>query len=108
MLLQSRKLILEHAGFDVVSCEAERAVAKLREDPRAMHAAVIGQSIDLDDRIAIAQEMRRIAEHLAIVLMHYPGDRFDASVCDSVVETLSPPDALVRAVRRALRRRGWQ
>jgi hypothetical protein len=108
MLLQSRKLILEHAGFDVVACEAKDAIEKVRQEPLAIDGVVLCQSIELAERVAMAKAIRQIAGRIGIVLIHYPGDRFDARVCDSVVETLCPPDSLVRAVRGALKRRGQQ
>jgi DNA-binding response OmpR family regulator len=105
MLLHSRKLVLEHAGFDVLTCSPEDALEKLQEEPDTIQAAVLGQSVKLDERLSLAQEMRQISPNLAIVMMHYPEDRFDASLCDTVVETLSAPEVLARAVTRALKKR---
>lgn len=106
MLLQSRKLLLEHADFEVVSCKESDVLDELRRDPTQYDGALLGQSIRLDRRLDVARQMRRIAPDIAIVLMHFPEDRFDASVCDAVVETLSEPEALPRAMRRALKKRG--
>ena len=106
MLLNSRRLVLEHAGFDVVSCSVEHALGELRQRPTDFDAAVLGQSIQLSERLSMAREMRGIAPGIAIVFMHFPEDRFDASICDAVVETLSEPEVLARAVRRALKKRG--
>ena len=106
MLLHSRRLVLEHAGFRVESCHADEALAKLRENRDQFDGALLGQSIAVDDRLALAQEMREIAPDLAIIVLYFPEDRFDASVCDAVVETLSEPQVLARAVQRALRKRG--
>jgi DNA-binding response OmpR family regulator len=106
MLLNSRKLVLEHAGFQVESCQADEAVDRLRADAEAFDGALLGQSIGLERRIEIAHEMRQLAAELAIILVYFPEDRFDASVCDAIVETPSEPEAMARAVWRALKKRG--
>jgi two-component SAPR family response regulator len=106
MLLQSRKLLLEHADFDVVSCHESEVLDELRRDPAQYDAALLGQSIRLERRLDVARQMRKIAPDLAIVLMHFPEDRFDASMCDAVVETLSDPESLPKAIRRAMKKRG--
>jgi DNA-binding NtrC family response regulator len=105
MLLHSRKLVLEHAGFDVLSCSPDEALEKLQQETRTIQAVVLGQSVKLDERLSLARKMRQISPDLAIVMMHYPEDRFDASLCDTVVETLSAPEVLARAVTRALKKR---
>jgi DNA-binding response OmpR family regulator len=105
MLLHSRKLVLEHAGFDVVTCSPGDALEKLQEETDTIQAAVLGQSVRLEERLSLAENMRQISPNLAIVMMHYPEDRFDATLCDSVVETLSAPEVLARAVTRALNKR---
>jgi len=106
MLLQSRKLLLEHADFDVVSCNESEVLDELSSTPSEYDGALLGQSIRLERRLEVARQMREISPDIAIVLMHFPEDRFDATVCDAVVETLSEPEALPRAVRRALKKRG--
>jgi CheY-like chemotaxis protein len=105
VLLLTRTMLLERAGYRVVTCFARDALRKLREAKGEIAGAVLGQSINVEERIELAREMRQIAPDLAIVLVHLPGDRFDASICDAVVETLSAPESLVRAVQRALKRR---
>jgi DNA-binding NtrC family response regulator len=103
-LLSVRTLVLEHSGFAVVPCLPEKVLTTLSERDD-IQAVVLCHSIDLDERIELAEQMREASPNLAIVVMHRTNEAFDAANCDSVVESLAGPDALVRAVRRALKKR---
>jgi hypothetical protein len=104
-LLITRGLILEHSGFVVRAFSPEHATERLAEGDIRFDGALLCHSIDVEQRVALAGRIRAVAPNLAIILMHLPGDSFDASVCDAVVMAQAGPEALVRAVRRALRRR---
>jgi hypothetical protein len=104
-LLITRALILEHAGFVVRACSPERALPRLSEGDIRFDAVVLCHSIELDERVVLAERIRAGAPNLALVVMHLPGDHFDSSACDAVLMAQAGPEALVRAVRRALRRR---
>lgn len=104
-LLITRALILEHSGFVVRACSAERAIERLSEGDIRFDGALLCHSVVVDERVALAHRIRNVAPNLAIVLMNLPADHFDASVCDAVVMAQAGPEALVRAIRRALKRR---
>jgi hypothetical protein len=102
-LLRTRSLVLQKAGFEVILRLPEEALLTLRKRDD-IQGVVLCHSIDVDERVELAQQMREVSPKLAIVMMHKVTDTFDASDCDSVVESLVQPEILVAAVRRALKK----
>jgi len=104
LLLRTRQLVLEHAGFDVLSCPPDQALSLLHGNPGKIYAVVLGHSIGLDSRIGMAFLIREIEPNVGIVMIHMPWDFFDASACDAIVEAPADPEKLIRAVRRAVKK----
>lgn len=102
-LLSTRTLVLKEAGFQVIPLPPEQVVLTVRER-EDIQGALLCHSIDVDDRVELAQQLREVSPRIAIVMMRRPNESFDASDIDSVVECLPRPEILVAAVRRALKK----
>jgi hypothetical protein len=64
----------------------------------------LGQSVPLDERLAIAHWIRQNAPSVGVAMFHYPGESFDANDCDAVLAVPAHPERMIAAVQRALKK----
>jgi FixJ family two-component response regulator len=101
-LLRSRQLLLESAGFDVIShTDVEGTVPDFDYD---VQVCVLGQTIPLRRRLTLAAKIRERLPAVGIVFVYFGNETFDASNLDSLVRTPADPDKLITAVERAIRK----
>lgn len=101
-LLRSRELLLESAGYAVIShTDVEEAVPDFDYE---IDVCVLGQTIALRRRLTLAATIRERLPHVGIVFIYFGNETFDASALDALVRTPADPDKLIIAVQRAMKK----
>ena len=102
----TRNMILERAGYQVIAIddpgEAERIFKTSVVD-----AVVFGDSINGEQRLALARTFKAVNSTVPIVALNKTGgSRMPAGLIDEQLESLGDPHLLVEALNRALSRDG--
>jgi DNA-binding NtrC family response regulator len=101
-LLRSRELLLESAGYGVIShTDIEEAVPDFDYE---IDACVLCQTVPLRRRLTLAATIRERLPHVGIVFIYFGNETFDASALDALVRTPADPDKLIIAVQRAMKK----
>ncbi len=103
-LLRSRQMVLESAGWQVVTTtDTMDALRWLAEQD--FHVVVMGHSIPAAERVSLAQKMKILKSHVPIVMVCIEGDNaFRTEVADARVGSLDGPVVLINAIRRVTQR----
>jgi len=97
----SRQLILERAGFEVVSASSlEDAVAICQN---AFALFILGQTSSPDEQVRLARILRKKSPGIPLLELHSHGTPY-VPKSDYSVETLDGPEALVLTVQRILQK----
>lgn len=103
-LLHSRQMVLESAGWHVVTTmDTMDALRWLAEQD--FHVVVMGHSIPAAERVSLAQKMKLIKPDVPIVMICIQGDdAFRREFADARVGSLDGPVVLINAIRRLTQR----
>ncbi len=98
----TRNLILERAGYNVVSAsDPEEATAIFTS--KVVHAVIVGDSLQSDQRLELARTFKRLNQAVPIVVLSKTsGTQVPASLVDEQLESLGDPRLLLEALARLL------
>ena len=103
LVLETRNLIIKSAGYEVVTTQ-ETGAALLWLHNQHFDAAVIGDQIDLVERVSIARQAKAAALEVPLVVFARTWAEVQTLVpiADYVVEGLGAPADFVNALRTAV------
>lgn len=101
-VLETQKALLESAGWDVVvttdDVEAILLVASRRAD-----LVLLGDSIDLTERLFMCQTLKKMNASLMLVLLERDrGEIAHSAGADAILESLSAPSILLKTINNLL------
>jgi len=102
-VLRTRNLVLQSAGYEVVTTrDSDEFIHLLADEP--FDAVVLGDSIDLDARIQLAGKCRQCKPHIPLlVFFKTPAEAQQLLPhAHSLIGSLDGPERLLDAVRAAL------
>jgi CheY-like chemotaxis protein len=98
----TRNLILERAGYKVISASDPEEAAAIFTS-KAVHAVVVGDSLEADQRLELARKFRQLNRSTPIVVLSKSsGTQIPASLVDEQLESLGDPRLLLEALARLL------
>ncbi len=98
----TRKLILEHAGYQVLSTDNPGEAARIFSGS-VVHAVVFGDSIRAEECLELARTLRRLNQTAPIIaLSKSSGTQFSTGVVDEQLETLGDPQLLLETLQRMI------
>jgi DNA-binding NtrC family response regulator len=99
--LITRNLILERAGYEVISTMDLREAVRLFEKSE-VHAVVLGESISPENRQHLGETFKRLKPPVPIVMLCKMSDsRALRAIADEQVESHEDPQFLLEALARA-------
>ena len=100
----TRNMILERAGYTVVSIADPREAVRLFTSS-VVDAVVFGDSIHADQRSELAAAFRNLHRSVPIIaLSKTSGSQFPSGMVDEQLESLGDPQLLLEALKRVLAR----
>src|SRR5581483_514887 len=107
-VLGTRNAVLRSAGYEVVTTmDLSEAESILANDAGPWAAAVLGDSIPYEQRIALARKLKKILPGLPVVMVirsHNPLP--DRNTADGWVNALEGPEILLETLRNVIEARG--
>jgi DNA-binding response OmpR family regulator len=99
----TRNLILERAGYEVIAASDPDQAAAIFNS-KIVHAVVVGDSLEADQRLELARTFKRLKNSVPIiVLSKSSGTQVPAGLVDEQLESLGDPRLLLEALARLLR-----
>jgi DNA-binding NtrC family response regulator len=101
-VLKTRNLLIENAGYEVMTTRKGDAFLKLLREEH-FDVAVVGDSIVLDARVNLVTRAKLLKPDLPLVVLVRTAAEAQhfLAVADYVVEALRGPEELIAAVRAA-------
>jgi DNA-binding NtrC family response regulator len=102
-VLRTRNLVLQSGGYEVVTTRAAAEFLQLFAD-QTFNAVVIGDSIELDERVGLAGKCRKLKPHVPLIIfVRTPAEAQQLlSYAHSLVASLDGPERLLAAVQAAV------
>jgi len=101
-VLETQKALLQSAGWNVVVTMDDVDAILLAANHRA-ELVVLGDSIDLSERLFMCQTLKKMNGSLILVLMERErGEITDQAGADAVLESLSAPSILLNTIQNLL------
>jgi|SRR5438270_12059571 len=98
----TRNLILERAGYKVLAA-SDPAQAASMFTSSVIHAVVIGDSLQSDQRLELAHRFKRLKRSVPIVVLSKTsGTQVPSGLVDEQLESLGDPRLLLEALVRLL------
>ena len=98
----TRNLVLEQAGYRVLATEDPSEAERIFSSG-GIHAVLLGETIQAQQRIELGASFKRINPSVPIVFLYrMNGFRVPPGIADEQVESLGDPRVLLQALRRVL------
>lgn len=98
----TRNLVLEQAGYRVLATEDPSEAERIFSDG-GVHAVVLGETIQAQQRIELGASFKRLNSSVPIVFLYcMNGFRVPPGIADEQVESLGGPKILLQALGRVL------
>jgi DNA-binding NtrC family response regulator len=98
----TRNLVLEQAGYRVLATEDPSEAERIFSSG-GIHAVLLGETIQAQERIELGASFKRINPSVPIVFLYrMNGFRVPPGIADEQVESLGDPRVLLQALRRVL------
>lgn len=99
-VLRTRNLVLQSAGYEVVTTRDADEFLQLFAD-QTFHGVVIGDSIELEERVGLAGQCRKLKPHVPLIIFfRTPAEAQQLlSYTHSLVASLDGPERLLAAVQ---------
>ena len=98
----TRDLILERAGYKVLAASDPAEAASIFSS-NVIHAVVIGDSLQSDQRLELAHRFKQLKDSVPIVVLSKTsGTQVPALLVDEQLESLGDPRLLLEALVRLL------
>ncbi|HZU31345.1 MAG TPA: hypothetical protein VFB79_09530 [Candidatus Angelobacter sp.] len=98
----TRNLILERAGYRVVSANSPDEAARIIT-VTSVHAVVFGDSLSAEQRVELARALKSVDQTVPIIAFNSSnGTQISHGIVDEQLESLGDPDLLLEALERVL------
>lgn len=107
-VLETQKALLESAGWDVVVSTDDVEAILMTASHRA-DLVLLGDSIDLSERLFMCETLKKLNPFLMLVLVERDGGEVaDRAGADAVLESLSAPGILLKTIQNLFNIRAGQ
>ena len=104
--LVTRKLILERAGYSVLSTSDPAEAGRIFAGS-GVHAVIVGDSVPANQRLELARTLKLMDRSVPIIaLNNTSGAQIPAGIVDEQLESLGDPHLLLETLSRVLARDG--